>query len=194
MDSALDNFKRHVLSLVSMDEETFNLCLPYIELKTLEKNEFFIEYGRKANRLGYINSGLLRIFHLKDGIEVTSCFCSEGSFTTDIESFIEGTTAQNNIQAIEHSTIISISKEKLDILYSKSPAWQSAGMSIISKECARLSGRVSSLSFDTAKEKYRSILTHEPELIQRVPVQYIASYIGVSRETLSRIRQQVAQE
>ena len=71
--------------------------------------------------------------------------------------------------------------------------WQTVRQLLTEKECLRLSGRATSLSFEPALEKYRNLLRDQPEIIQRVPVQHIASYLGVSRETLSRIRARVGE-
>jgi len=157
----------------------------------IKKGEYFIKEGKDCQRIAYISNGIFRIFYLKDGIEINTCFCKENSITSSFESFVNNTASKEFIQAIENATLITISKENLFKLYELSPKWQSISRILTEKECLRLSNRASSLSFESAKEKYQNLLIHQPDIIKRVSIQDIASYIGVTRETLSRIRSKI---
>ncbi len=191
MKSSINNFKSFIMNLVEMDDETFNLCLNLLELKTLEKNDYFIEQEKKCNTIAYINNGLFRIYYLKNGIEINTCFCFKNSIISSFESFIGNGNSTENIQAIESSEIVILSKKDLSKLYKLNPKWKALSQVLTEKECLRLSNRVNNLSFETALEKYHRLITNQPEIIKRVPLQYIASYLGVSRETLSRIRAKI---
>lgn len=190
----INRFKAYITSVVPMDDDTFNLSVPFLKVISIDKGQHFVNAGIVCKQIAYIDKGIFRIYHLKDGVEVNTCFCIENSITSAFSSFASGTESEQSIQALENCVIVSLSKENLLNLYKSSPIWQSVGMLMTEKECLRLSNRASSLSFETALEKYKNILQFQPELIRRVSLQNIASYIGVSRETLSRIRKKIASE
>jgi CRP-like cAMP-binding protein len=185
------NFKKYLNNLCPMNDETFNLSLDYLNKMTLKKNEHFIREGIICNHIAFINKGLLRIYYLKDGIEIITCFCKENSLTSSFDSFINRTLSKEYIQALENAELITLSYENLQKLYKLSPDWQKVSRLLTERECLRLSDRLTLLSFETAKEKYLNLLETQPEIIQRVSIQHIASYLGISRETLSRIRSQI---
>lgn len=192
MRNEVENFKKYITEISQMNDDIFNLCLDSLKTEELKKRDYFIKEGMICNRVAYINEGLFRNFYLKDGIEVNTCFCKENSITSSFESFVNNIPSKEYIQAIENSTIVSISNVNLLNLYQLSSEWQSVSRLLTEKECLRLSSRATSLSFETAKEKYQYLLINQPEIIQRVSIQDIASYIGISRETLSRIRAKIA--
>lgn len=174
-----------------MDDKTFELSSDYLKYKRLSKYEYLVKQGEICNEIAFINSGLLRIYYLKDGNEINSCFCKENSITSSFDSFINHTPTKENIQALENSELLTLSFGDLLKLYELSPEWQNVSRLLTERECLRLSDRLTSLSFETAKEKYLNLMHTQPELIQRVSIQHLASYLGISRETLSRIRAQV---
>ncbi len=188
------NFKKYLTGIIQMDDDTFNLCLDFLNIDKIKKGDYFIQNGKICRKIAYINEGLFRIYYIKDGIEINTCFCKENSITSSFESFVNNIPSKEFIQAIENSTLVTISNDSLSKLYELSPKWQAVSRLLTEKECLRLSNRATSLSFETAKEKYQYLLTYQPEIIQRVSIQDIASYIGVSRETLSRIRSKIASE
>lgn len=194
MRKEVKNFKKYLTSIVPMDDDTFNLCLDFLKIEEIKKGDYFITEGKICKRIAFINEGLFRIYYFKDGIEINTCFCKENSITSSFESFVNITPSKEFIQAIENSTLVAISIDNLSKLYELSSKWQSVSRLLTEKECLRLSNRATSLSFETAKEKYKNLLTYHPEIIQRVSIQDIASYLGVSRETLSRIRSKIASE
>jgi len=194
MTKEVQQFKNYLTGIISMDDDTFDLCVEFLKVKVLKKGEFFVREGNVCNHIAFIEEGLFRIYYVKDGNEVNSCFCTENSITSSFGSFINRTSSDEYIQAIEDAVLVTLSHENLLKLYKMSPVWQSVGLLLTEKECLRLTNRASSLSFETAVEKYKNILQFQPEIIQRVSVQNIASYIGVSRETLSRIRSKIAKE
>ena len=190
----IENFRTYIIGIAPMDPATFGLSLAYLSRTTVKKGDFFIQQGKVCQSIAFVDQGLFRLFYLKDGQEVNTCFCKENSIISSFSSLVNETISQDSIQALEDANIITLSYTNLLKLYELSPKWQAVGRLLTEKECLRLSIRASSLSFDTALEKYKNVLTHQPELIQRVSIQNIASYIGVSRETLSRIRSRMAQE
>lgn len=191
MRKEIENFRKYLTGIFQMDDDTFNLCLDFLKIIEIKKGEYLIQEGKTSKKIAYIDQGLFRIFYLKEGIQINTCFCKENSITSSFESFVNSTPSKESIQAIENSTLVTLSKHHLSKLYQLSPTWQSLSRLLTEKECLRLSSRANSLGFESAKEKYENLLTFHPQIIQRVSIQNIASYLGVTRETLSRIRSKI---
>jgi CRP-like cAMP-binding protein len=191
MDEALSVFKKYLNSIVSMSDQSFDLCRDLVKYRKVEKNEILLREGEKSNFIFFTVSGLLRNYHLKDVNEVNTCFCLEKSIACSFESFVHDTASQEYIQALEKSTVLQLSRKDMMKLIEIDESWSQLRRELTEIECIRLSNRVSAMNFATASEKYLALMDKEPELIQRVSVQYIASYLGISRETISRIRAKV---
>jgi CRP-like cAMP-binding protein len=191
MNIEIQNFKNYLKQVISMDDESFELAAGYFQIEKISKGEYLVKEGQVCNKIAYINEGLFRIYNTKDGIEKNTCFCKEDSITTSFNSFVNQVPSLESIQAIENSVLITLTAGNLAKLQNRSEIWQRIRQLLTEKECLRLSDRASSLSFESALEKYENLLKHQPEIIQRVSIQHIASYIGVSRETLSRIRSKI---
>ncbi|WP_420572419.1 Crp/Fnr family transcriptional regulator [Kordia sp.] len=187
----IEKIKSYITNVIQMDDNTFNIAVDYFTIKHLKKGEYLLREGQVCDSITYINTGLFRTFHIKNGNEINTCFCMENSITSSQESFVKQIVSKEYIQAIEDATVVSLSYKDLMKLYQFSQKWESLSRLLTEKECARLSERVDTLSFETAKEKYLYLLKNQPKIIQRVSIQHIASYIGVSRETLSRIRSKI---
>jgi len=191
MRNEIANFRNYLARITYMDDESFENAMDSFKVESLTRGEFLVQEGRIFNKVVYINEGLFRIFYLKEGVEINTCFCKENSVTTSFNSFINNIPSTENIQALENSVIVTLSSENLKKLQDQFPQWQMVSRLLTEKECLRLSDRNNFLSFETALDKYKQLLQTQPDLLQRVSVQHLASYIGVSRETLSRIRAQI---
>lgn len=192
MTKEVSRFKNYLSNIVPMDDATFGLAENFLRIEEFRKSDFFVREGNVCHQIAFIDRGLFRIFFQKQGNEINTCFCKENSITSSFGSFVNRTASRDSIQALEDSTLLTLSHENLMTLYERSPLWHSLGRLLTEKECLRLSNRASSMSFETALEKYQNLLLTQPDLLHRVAIQHIASYLGVSRETLSRIRSKIA--
>jgi CRP-like cAMP-binding protein len=153
---------------------------------------FFVEQGKVCKHIAFVNKGLLRTFYLNDKAEiVTSCFCSENKFATSYRSLILQIPSTISIQALEETELLVIEYKDLQELYASSVAWQNVGRKITEREYFVMEQYASILNNETAKEKYLRLLAEQPEIIQKSPVQFIASYLGITTRTLSRIRKEI---
>jgi CRP/FNR family transcriptional regulator, anaerobic regulatory protein len=191
MIEEIDIFKKYLMQISSMDNESFDIATKYLKIERIKKGEFLVREGQTCNKIAFIYEGLFRIFYLKEGIEINTCFCKENSIISSFNSFINQVPSNESIQTIEDSVIVTLSSANVINLYKESSIWQNIRLLLTEKECLRLSDRASSLSFKSALDKYKNLLKTQPEIVQRVPIQHIASYLGISRETLSRIRSQI---
>ena len=191
MEKEIVSFKEYLKRITAIDDESFDIAIKYLKVEKIAKGDFLVKEGAVCNKIAFIYKGLFRIYSLKDGNEINTCFCMEPSITSSFNSFIHQIPSNDSIQALENAVVVTLSAANLDKLQKERTIWQTIRLMLTEKECLRLSDRAESLSFESALEKYESILKHKPEIIQRVPIQHIASYIGVSRETLSRIRSKI---
>lgn len=154
----------------------------------LAKNEYLLTEWKLCRHLYFLQQGALRGCYTLRGKEITHWFAFENDFVTSFHSFITGQPAVENIQSLEGSVLWSISKEKLNTLLDNFPEIERLVRIIYENYYIRLEERFINSQFKSAGERYEDLLQHSPHIIERVPLGYIASYLGISQETLSRIR------
>ena len=187
-----DNFKKFIRQIIPISDTEFEQTVVYFKEQTLKKGAFFVRQDKICQQIAFINKGTLRTFYMNDKAEeTTSCFCTENSLTTSYKSFILQQPSHLSIQALEDTELLVIDYEHLQKLYSTSPIWQNVGRIIAEKEYIVMEQYASVLNNETAKEKYLRLFKERPQVIQKVPVKHIASYLGITIRTLSRIRREI---
>jgi CRP-like cAMP-binding protein len=154
----------------------------------LPKGSFLITEGKVCNQVYFLEKGCLRGFYNLDGKEITYWFAFENSFVTSFFSFISRKPGMENIQLIEDCTLWGISHEHLQELYDKHKDIERLGRVMHERYYVRLEERFVNNHFKEARERYENLLSQSPHILQRVPLGYVASYLGITQETLSRIR------
>ena len=155
------------------------------------KNGFLVEAGKVCKHLYFLERGAVCGFYYLNGKRVTHWFAFENDFFTSFHSFITQQPAVENIQALEGSVMWAITKNDLTILLENFPEIERVLRLAYEKYYIRLEERFVNAQFKTAAERYEQLLQQTPHIAERVPLGYIASYLGVSQETLSRIRSRV---
>ena len=158
------------------------------KIKSLKKNEYLLNYNENCNYLSYVNNGALRGFYFHEEKEITNWFSLEGDFATSFYPFISRTKSYETIQALEDSNLTCIAYEDLQKLYSTFPETERIGRIILEEYYSKLEERLINIQFKSAKERYNQLMTNRPKIIQRVALGHLASYLGITQETLSRIR------
>lgn len=154
----------------------------------LTKSDFLITEGKICRHIYFLERGCLRGFYNLDGKDITYWFAFDNDFVTSFFSFITQKPAVENIQLIEDCTLWSIAHEDLQMLYQKHADIERLGRIMTERYYVMLEERFLSNHFKEAKERYDNLMTHAPHILQRVPLGHVASYLGISQETLSRIR------
>ncbi|SIT90527.1 Crp/Fnr family transcriptional regulator [Pontibacter indicus] len=168
--------------------EALSSALTRVELP---KNAFLVREGTVCNKLYFLERGCLRGYYNLDGKEVTYWFGFEHNFITSFYSFISRKPGIENIQVLEDSTLWGISSEALHQLFDAHHDLERLVRIINEQYYIRLEERLMAMQFKTARERYEQLLGTSPHILQRIPLGQIASYLGISQETLSRIRSQV---
>jgi CRP-like cAMP-binding protein len=154
----------------------------------LPKNSLLITEGSVCHQLYFLEKGCLRGYYNLEGKEITHWFAFENNFVTSFYSFISRKPGIDNIQLIEDATLWSVSFETLQKLYDQHQDIERMVRIINERYYVMLEERLISAQFKTATERYEHLLESSPYMLQRIPLGYIASYLGISQETLSRIR------
>lgn len=178
----------HLQNYSQLSAATLEVLPDCFEKVTLSKHEFLLREGRVCRHLYFLEAGALRGFYNLDGKEITHWFGFEKDFVTSFHSFITGEPAVENIQLLEGSILWAISKESLTSLLDKHHEVERLVRIAYEKYYIRLEERFVNAQFKTASERYEDLLLHTPHILERVPLGFIASYLGISQETLSRIR------
>ena len=135
-----------------------------------------------------MNSGLARIFYYKDEHEVTELFAQEGEIIVRVESLFTGRPSRKGIHILEDSEIVGINASGLFQLYDTHQGIERLFRKVFEAEHLQTVLRLESLQFHSAEERYEILLKETPNLIKRVPLKFIASYLGITQTSLSRIR------
>lgn len=189
-----DKLKTYCNQTISFSKAELELIDTYFEEKRLKKKEFLLQDNSICNFIGFIAEGSIRHFHIKDGVEKTCDISFENSWVTDFQSFNNNCRAKMNLQAMEHSTILLVKRENLDKLYGNCSKFETFGRLMTEKVAQRATEIAMSLSADKPEERFCRFLENQPDTFQRIPQKYIANFLGVSPESLSRIRKRVLQK
>lgn len=184
MDHLLSQIKNHY-TLSNEAQLALTNCFKKI---TVYKNDQLVKEGSICRKLFFLEKGALRGFYNIDGKEITHWFGFENDFVTSFHSFITGEAAVENIQLMENSVLWSISKNELTALFDQYHEIERLVRIVYEKYYIRLEERYVNAQFKTAKELYDNLMKQSPHILERVPLGYVASYLGISQETLSRIR------
>lgn len=180
-----------IKSIASLNEAEEKAFLSILEVKTFKKKEFLLEEGKICNKITFVNNGCMRLFYNVEGVENTIQFFFTDSWYTDYASFLTGRPTNENMQALEPSEVVQFKKDDLYKLYESMPIFEKVGR--IFAESAYLSiSQLNQMKTNEEPEiRYKNLLKTRPELIQRIPQHYIASFLGIKPETLSRIRKRI---
>jgi len=160
-----------------------------------KKKELFLESGKVQKALGFIASGLVRSFYIDhNGNERTVGFYAEGDYATHYPAFITRQPSRYSIQCLEPTTFVCFSFEDLQWIYGQSPQFERYGRLIGEKVLKRQQARIESFVFQTAEERYLDFTQQHKSLFNRISLSHLCSYLGIERQSLTRIRQKLAHQ
>lgn len=178
-------------SIAPMSPELVDDIMKYAVVKDYKKGEFILRSDKISNFTSWILKGLIRSYYLKDGEEITTKFLWEGASVTSIYSYYKRKPGNENIVTIEDTILASMHYDHMQYLYKTYPEFNTIGRVITEQYLYMWEIEVYNLRKQKAEDRYKFILKHFPHLLQRVPLKYLATYLSVNLETLSRIRAKV---
>jgi len=188
----MESFRKYLEQFPHYTPSAYESALPYLSSKEIKAGDFLLEQGRVSRHIAFIEKGLLRLFYLNEGKEVTNCFCRENTITCSYKSLITQQESEMAIQAIEDSSLIVLSYDSVQKLLEKDFFWQSVGRLAAENEYIISESHNRFLKDLSATDRYLEVLNNDEEILQRVPLNYLASYLQVAPETLSRIRNKIS--
>ena len=159
-----------------------------VRRETALARSYLLEPGHTAQRLYFVEQGLVRGFYLKDGREITSWFMQEGHFVISILSFFSRQPSYEYVQPLTDCVLWSLSHEHLQQLYRQFPEFNFIGRVLTEQYYVLSEQRALHLRMLPAAERYQLLLRDFPGIVQRVPLKLLASHLGLTPETLSRLR------
>jgi CRP-like cAMP-binding protein len=187
---ALRNFIENYIAISESDWETISDCF---ERKEVEKNQIILNEGAICNYLYFLESGLLRYFINKDGNEITKFFTVAPYFFTSQVSFNNQKPATENIQAIEKSVVWQITFQDSNKLF-ELESWTIFARKITQEVQYFTEQILEEIQSETAEFRYEKMLQNQPELTHRIPLKYLASFLGIAPQSLSRVRKKLIEK
>ncbi len=171
-----------------LEIEDIKKIVSFFKLTTIKKGDYLLKTGKRCDNLSFIQSGLLRMYVVTDNKEVTQWISTKGYFSTDLSSFIFETLSRWTIQALIDTEIYTILRNDYKKIEGVIPKWNELEKLFIVRCFTILEDRIFSHLSMTAEERYNQFFENNKELFNQVPLQFIASMLGMTPETFSRIR------
>ncbi len=178
----------HLIKKLKTDTAHWDYVKTLFHEKKIEAKTTLLNEGEVSKTLYFIKKGCLRLWFNNEGKDITFQFFFENQAVSSFESFFSKQPSQFNLESIEPSVVVAISRKGFDTLLSRYPDLKEGFQSIIIQRLANYANLFLSRIKDSPQKRYHDFLKNHPEIIQRVPQHYIASYLGITPISLSRIR------
>ncbi|SRX56231.1 Crp/Fnr family transcriptional regulator [Aequorivita sp. CIP111184] len=173
-------------------EKELEFILKKVSLTQIRSKTFYLKAGIVQESLGFVYSGLLRSYYLTDdGKEVTTAFLSENSTATDYRSFIQQIPSKFYIKTLEPCIFINLSYNSIQECYSRFKNFEKYGRLIAEYLLIKRQNRIESFLFENAEQRYLNFIKNNPRLINRITLTHLSSFLGIERQSLTRIRKNI---
>jgi CRP-like cAMP-binding protein len=179
-----------IQSQITLAEHDLHIVLSKFSELTVGKEKHLVRKGQLVTSYYFIKAGGLRIYMDKGDRQITGWLAFENEFFTELTSLKSGQPTVFNIQAIEDTTLFMIDKTQMDLLYRQIPEWQQFGRQIWENAFLKVVNGILGYQTMTAEERYLSLM-RQSDILQRVPLKQLASYLGITQTSLSRLRKKV---
>jgi CRP-like cAMP-binding protein len=187
-DNSKTLLHKRITGLAEISVSSLDRLFEISSRQQFSKGEVVLKQGQPCKTIAFIEKGHLRTFIDKDGVEINTNFSFEGEFTTNLKSLRSSILSDTTILAGEPTTIYKFDKDKLLELYKISPEIESFGRNLLEQLLIAQEEHTNLFKIYSPKERYHYLQVNKPELLQRISLSQLASYLGIARETLSRIR------
>jgi CRP/FNR family transcriptional regulator, anaerobic regulatory protein len=184
----MTELEKYIHTYFGVNKEDVTKISSFFKLVSLKKGDYFLKTGRQSDRLGFVQSGIVREFVYAGDKEVTKWISTKGYFVVDLSSFVFQQPARWNFQAFTDSELYVIDSKDYQRIGQVIPRWAELEKLFIAKCFTVLEDRIVTHLAMTAEERYNQLFNFNKELFNQVPLQYLASMLGMTPETFSRIR------
>ena len=192
--AALAIFREQLEKYIVFNEAEWIVFTQHLAFRTLKKKKHFAEPGIICNEIGFIVSGSVRYYHVKDGEEITGYFSFENEFVSSYKSFLRQEPGLSYIQALEETRLIIITHKNMQAMLANpmlAYKMERFGRLVAEFYLCCYEDRVSSFITKTPEERYLNLLSTGRDILQRMPQHYIAHFLGITPVSLSRIRRRI---
>jgi CRP-like cAMP-binding protein len=184
--------KNNISTKIEIAEADFEKVVANFNIKKIKKKKDLLRNGDVCKELAFVTKGALRTFSIDDkGVEHVTQIALENYWIGDLYSFATATASDFTIEAIEDSEVLVISAEALDKMYLSVPIMERFFRKLFEGGLIAATQRINSTVSESAEIRYKKLMQNSPEVLQRIPLIYIASYLGITPESLSRIRKNI---
>ncbi|MDY7396122.1 Crp/Fnr family transcriptional regulator [Aureibaculum sp. 2210JD6-5] len=184
----MTELQQYISSYFGTTKENVTKVASFFTTTELKKGDYFVKSGQYCEKLSFINDGFVRVYSDYNYKEVTQWIGNKGQFITDLSSFVFKQRARWNILALTDCQLYTIEKENYNLLNKVVPDWEKLEKQFIASCFLALEDRIFSHLSLSAEERYDQLFKNNPTLFNQVPLHYLASMLGMSAETFSRIR------
>jgi len=190
-----DLLRKHIEKRVELDDDEFAICARFFIPKKLRKKQFLLHEGEICKNIGFVNSGCLRQYTIDSkGTEHIIQFAIEDWWVSDLNSYLSGKPATENIDALEDSEVLLLEKSARDNLLNECPKMEKFFRILIEANHVATHQRIAGSLSTSAEERYLNFIKTYPKIFEQVPQSQIASYLGITPQSLSRIRKEITQK
>ncbi len=184
----MSELKKHIIETFGFAENEFQSIKDFFQPIEIKKGDYFLKEGQYVRQMGFVEKGILREFLYVNDKEVTKWFSTDGYFAVDLSGFLFDQKSKVSYQAFTDVQLLTLSKENYNRISTKVSKWDKLEKMFLAKCFTVLENRVVSHLALSAEERYNQLFGLNPQLFNQVPLNYIASMLGMTPETLSRIR------
>lgn len=181
-------FEQSLSQYLTIEPEVHDFLINSTETIAVQKNTLLSDHNTLNRNVYFVEKGLLRSFYFEKGKDITTNFYPENSYLANKDTLFQELPCRNSIEAVEDSTVTYFRYSELEKLCGSSLSIANFSRNVLGILLANMEQRLNSMQYMTAKEKYAQLLDKKPDIILRAPLGMIASYLGITQETLSRIR------
>ena len=190
-----DFLQEHITKRIRLTKEEFSICSGFFSPRKLKKRQFLLQEGDVCRQLAFVNSGCLREYTVDHkGEEHIIQFAIQDWWISDLNSFLSGATSTHNIDAMQDSDVLVLEKEARDNMLEKVPKMERFFRLLLEANHVAMHKRINATLSASAEERYLAFIKTYPALVEQVPQSQIASYLGITPQSLSRIRKDLSQK
>jgi len=189
-----DNIIKTFKQLTGFDNTELSIVMKHFESKNIKKKTNLLQAGTIAKEVYFIISGCIRLYYEKDGVDISAYFFTEKMFSGAYDSFVSQKISRHSIETIEDCQVLTISYKSLQELFIQFPKMNEIVRKILEERFVSLHELYTSQILDTPEERYLNLQQQRPDLLNRIPQHQIATFLGITPVSLSRIRNRVTKK
>lgn len=188
----MDPLRAYLQSVTALSAEDLSMLDEIVRKVQVAKRRYLLEPGHICRSIYFIESGQFRLYDLDaNGTEINRRFSFEHQFAVDFQSFISQSPSRYFLQAMKDSEVTAISYADLQRTYDQSKGWERLGRLLAERAYQQVNEKLELMQFNTPEERYQFILDTRPELLERISLAHLSSYLGIRPESLSRLRKRI---